>query len=266
MPMEALMYDHIYLAHHGIKGQKWGVRRFRNKDGSLTPEGYRHYYGDNPNARMTRFGVVDATTGRMLYTPPRKNSNKETYPNNKNEKGMPQKRTLTDKQKKALIVAGAAAVGVGLAAYGMHRYHDVLDDRVMKALAVEGKAIFDDPSNNHFMFGRYTKNHNLVQTKQTALRERVLAYDRSRNPHRDPFKNVADIITKQDYLKEHKLARDLSRGRTSIYSPSPKGGTNYQFYLYNIGENPGHNPNFVPYEFDPKITVRDVIRGVKKKR
>lgn len=28
-----------YLYHHGIKGQKWGVRRFQNKDGSLTAEG-----------------------------------------------------------------------------------------------------------------------------------------------------------------------------------------------------------------------------------
>ena len=28
-----------YLAHHGIKGQKWGVRRYQNKDGSLTHEG-----------------------------------------------------------------------------------------------------------------------------------------------------------------------------------------------------------------------------------
>lgn len=28
-----------YLAHHGIKGQKWGVRRFQNPDGSLTPAG-----------------------------------------------------------------------------------------------------------------------------------------------------------------------------------------------------------------------------------
>ena len=28
-----------YLAHHGIKGQKWGVRRYQNADGSLTAEG-----------------------------------------------------------------------------------------------------------------------------------------------------------------------------------------------------------------------------------
>lgn len=35
------------LTHHGIKGMKWGVRRFQNKDGSLTPEGKRRY--DEPN-------------------------------------------------------------------------------------------------------------------------------------------------------------------------------------------------------------------------
>lgn len=32
-----------YLQHHGIKGQKWGVRRFENEDGTLTPEGKERY-------------------------------------------------------------------------------------------------------------------------------------------------------------------------------------------------------------------------------
>jgi len=31
------------IQHHGIKGQKWGVRRFQNKDGSLTAAGKKRY-------------------------------------------------------------------------------------------------------------------------------------------------------------------------------------------------------------------------------
>lgn len=30
------MSDLVYLAHHGIKGQKHGVRKYQNPDGSLT--------------------------------------------------------------------------------------------------------------------------------------------------------------------------------------------------------------------------------------
>ena len=32
-----------FLAHYGIKGQKWGVRRFQNEDRSLTAEGKERY-------------------------------------------------------------------------------------------------------------------------------------------------------------------------------------------------------------------------------
>lgn len=32
------------LKHWGVKGMKWGVRRYQNKDGSLTPAGKKRYY------------------------------------------------------------------------------------------------------------------------------------------------------------------------------------------------------------------------------
>lgn len=44
-----------YLAHHGILGQKWGVRRFQNEDGTYTEAG-KERYGKNVPEGKTRYG------------------------------------------------------------------------------------------------------------------------------------------------------------------------------------------------------------------
>lgn len=44
-----------YLAHHGIKGQKWGVRRFQNEDGSYTAAGKERR---NSNSNLKRLNDV----------------------------------------------------------------------------------------------------------------------------------------------------------------------------------------------------------------
>jgi len=73
--------DELY--HHGIKGQKWGVRRFQNEDGSYTAAGRKRYGYDE------RSGSSDG----------------------KSKKG------LSDKQKKALKI-GAAVTTTALVAVG----------------------------------------------------------------------------------------------------------------------------------------------------
>ena len=42
-----LVSEKDYLEHHGILGQKWGIRRFQNKDGSLTARGRKRYLNDD---------------------------------------------------------------------------------------------------------------------------------------------------------------------------------------------------------------------------
>lgn len=42
------------LYHHGIKGQKWGVRRYQYADGSVTPAGAKRYYTNRNEPTINR--------------------------------------------------------------------------------------------------------------------------------------------------------------------------------------------------------------------
>lgn len=40
----SIPFDDNYIEHFGIFGMKWGIRRWQNKDGTLTEAGKKHYY------------------------------------------------------------------------------------------------------------------------------------------------------------------------------------------------------------------------------
>jgi len=68
------MKDELY--HHGIKGMKWGVRRYQNPDGSLTEEGKRRYgSGSTADKRVFISGSSKTQTEDSPYY--RKELNKE---------------------------------------------------------------------------------------------------------------------------------------------------------------------------------------------
>lgn len=56
------------LQHHGVKGMKWGVRRYQNKDGSLTPAGKRRKAKDEYRTKMREINAEDRRTGKRVAT------------------------------------------------------------------------------------------------------------------------------------------------------------------------------------------------------
>ena len=58
------------LYHHGILGQKWGVRRFQNKDGSLTAAGKKRAgeAASEGGRKISKFGQTYRKNHRMIGT------------------------------------------------------------------------------------------------------------------------------------------------------------------------------------------------------
>lgn len=151
-------YYPSYLIHFGIKGQKWGNRRYQNEDGTLTTEGKRRYLDDlkglknirNKSREEFRQHASKETYSKYMYNKREYEDLKDTFKmqNTKKDKrqlkfeeeyikkGMRKedaeiqayKRRKTEKI--LLIAAGIAAAAIaGVAAYKIYENNA---DRIIK--------------------------------------------------------------------------------------------------------------------------------------
>lgn len=108
-------YNHE-LYHHGVVGMKWGVRRYQNKDGSLTNAGKRRY-GTKANFERVQAAKKAASKVNSKEAKARKKANERTaaeiakyrkkagIKDDKPVDTQPKKKTMKDMSDEELITA-----------------------------------------------------------------------------------------------------------------------------------------------------------------
>lgn len=95
------------LYHHGILGMKWGVRRYQNKDGSLTPAGKKRYNQDGwSDDAKEASKLKKKTVNQMSNAELRKLTERQQLERNYSNLNP-------SSIKKGLTVAGAVATALG---------------------------------------------------------------------------------------------------------------------------------------------------------
>lgn len=131
------------LYHWGIKGMKWGIRRFQNKDGSLTPAGRKRYSdGSDGSSGQSKTANKHKSVKDMSDDELRTKVNRLAL--EKNALDLERQVSSLSPQKVAkgqgfVQKIGKEVIGPALLSAGRTQLTNFLNDRLSKALGLNSK-------------------------------------------------------------------------------------------------------------------------------
>lgn len=180
------MDKHTYLAHHGILGMKWGIRRFQNKDGTYTAAGkVRRQQADDATESIEPNPSSSSEPQQTARVPPSSEPVVEST-----------KEGMSPEQRRAILLAGAGVVAaatiIGVSIYneknggakkaGKEFVDGLKDVKIPKIDVEDDAAAAKDAADAVF--------------KSRELEKKLRQYEMSENPDPEVYRALGDAWNK----------------------------------------------------------------------
>lgn len=179
-------YSRSYLAHYGVKGMKWGVRRYQNEDGTLTSLGKKRSAYKEASAKAKKDphdfqAQVEANYRRREFNDQKiRDKIADQKTKSKRQKDLEEqyvkqgftkdeasiqayKRVRTERV--LAVVAGMAATG--LMAYAAYKHYDNTVDRLIKSNTALGRISSNNNKSVRDAFYAFANSHD--ENRYTGL-------------------------------------------------------------------------------------------------
>lgn len=210
------------LYHWGIKGMKWGVRRFQNKDGSLTPAGRKRYDDPEddrvePAKRKSAKDMTDEELGRAIARARAEDEYNRLRPEKSPEpakKPSFAKKFMEDAVKPALINSGRKAMESAMDKVVKDLLKDKVDPESIDALTKmrdklklknEIRILKDGKKDSDKTIDELTKEYELERKKRTdAENDANAAVKKEREDYEYERKKIKDAQSDYEFERKKK--------------------------------------------------------------